>query len=158
MSITLHSLFHQLYQLISALQLRLSKFNSLSLSTPFHFRFHNLIKWPFCSVLCFKYINSKQNVCHSPLILISDNIIIGRPIKSKRRPKNYLLKILSCLHFEWKPHFYVIFFHTLCELQDVPSLDKLFQIILQHRMLTGDRTQIGPEYLGIRITHCVLYW
>ena len=70
MSITLHSLFYQLYQLTSALQLRLSKFNSLSLSTPFHFRFHNLIKWPFCSLLCYRYINSKQNGYHSSLIIL----------------------------------------------------------------------------------------
>ena len=70
MSINLHSLFNQLYQLTSALQLRLSKFNSLSLSTPFHFRFHNLIKWPFCSLLCYRYINSKQNGYHSSLIIL----------------------------------------------------------------------------------------
>ena len=70
MSITLHSLFYQLYQQTSALQLRLSKFNSLSLSTPFHFRFHNLIKWPFCSLLCYRYINSKQNGYHSSLIIL----------------------------------------------------------------------------------------
>ena len=75
MSITLRSLFYQLYQLTSAVQLRLSKFISLSLSTPFHFRYHNLIKWLFCSALCFRYINSKQNVCYCPLIFISDNII-----------------------------------------------------------------------------------
>ena len=36
----------------------------LSLSTPFHFRYHNLIKWLFCSALCFRYTNSKQKVCH----------------------------------------------------------------------------------------------
>ena len=70
MSFTLHSLFYQLYQLTSALQLRLSKFNSLSLSTPFHFRFHDLIKWPFCSLLCYRYINSKQNGYHSSLIIL----------------------------------------------------------------------------------------
>ena len=70
MSINLHSLFYQLYQLTSALQLRLSKFNSLSLSTPFHFRFHDLIKWPFCSLLCYRYINSKQNGYHSSLIIL----------------------------------------------------------------------------------------
>ena len=70
MSITLHSLFYQLYQQTSALQLRLSKFNSLSLSTPFHFRFHDLIKWPFCSLLCYRYINSKQNGYHSSLIIL----------------------------------------------------------------------------------------
>ena len=40
MSVTLLSLF---YQLKSAVLLGLSNFNSLSLSTPFHFRFHNLI-------------------------------------------------------------------------------------------------------------------
>ena len=71
------TVFYQLCQLRSAVQLRLSNFNGLSLSTPFHFRFHNLIKWPFCSVLWFRYIISKQNVCHSPLILISDNIILN---------------------------------------------------------------------------------
>ena len=37
-----------------------------------------IYRWRPCnrlSVLCFRYINSKQNVCHSPLILISDNFI-----------------------------------------------------------------------------------
>ena len=42
---------------------------------PFHFRYYNLIKWPFCSVLRFRYINSKQNVCHFLFIFNSDNII-----------------------------------------------------------------------------------
>ena len=59
----------------SAVQFRLSKCNVLSLSTPFHFRSHNSIKWLFCSVLCFRYINRKWNVCHFPLIFHSDNII-----------------------------------------------------------------------------------
>ena len=36
-----NSSLDQLYQLKSAVQLRLSNFNGLSLSTPFHFRFHN---------------------------------------------------------------------------------------------------------------------
>ena len=54
---------------------RSSKCIVLSLSTPFQFRFHNLMKWLFCSVLCFRYINRKWNVCHFPLIFNSDNII-----------------------------------------------------------------------------------
>merc|ERR1711974_271947 len=38
------AVFYQLYQLTSAVQLKLSNFNSLSLSTPFNFRFHDLTK------------------------------------------------------------------------------------------------------------------
>ena len=41
----------------------------------FHWHQLQFNKWPFCSVLHFRYINSKQNVCHFLLIFNSDNII-----------------------------------------------------------------------------------
>ena len=45
----------------------------------------------------------------------------------------------------------------VCELRDRPSLDKLFQIILQHRMITGYRTQIEPNYPGTLDITCVTH-
>merc|ERR1712150_345381 len=35
---------------------------------------------------------------------------------SKRRPKNYLLKILSRLYIDLKPHLYVIFFSSFVRI------------------------------------------
>ena len=84
------SILDQLYQLTSAAQLRLSNFNSLSLSTPIHFRFHNSIK---CSVLCFSYINSKQNICHFPDMFNSDNIIYNENSVSYSIWDVYILKM-----------------------------------------------------------------